>query len=168
MKEKEGLVDCPDQQMILYVEKEGGIYGPVQTGSYLTANYLDDFFLKRRNLEADLRDQVLRGVITPIRYYMVLEELTMQELAARAGIRKSKVKKHLDPSQFGNVTVEELRRYATVFNVPIANLLQCLVVNIDHTDESTMLLEKNTGKLSISQEQQGNPYVTLTKIGERI
>jgi hypothetical protein len=108
MKEKEGFVDYPEQQMILYVEKEDGKYGPMQTGSYLSANYMDDYILKRRNLELELREQLINGTISPIRYYMVLEELTLSELAARAGIRKSRVKKHLDPKYFGVVTADEL------------------------------------------------------------
>ena len=51
MKEKDGYSECPEQQVILYVEKEDGKYEAIQTGSYLSANYLDDFFLKRKNLE---------------------------------------------------------------------------------------------------------------------
>ena len=51
MKEKDGYVDCPQQQVILYVEKEDGTYGPIQTGSYITSNFLDDYELKRKHLE---------------------------------------------------------------------------------------------------------------------
>ena len=40
MKEKDGIIDCPQQQLILYVEKEDGTYEPLQTGSYLTKNSL--------------------------------------------------------------------------------------------------------------------------------
>ena len=42
MKEKDGFAECPEQQVILYVEKEDGKYEAMQTGSYLSANYLDD------------------------------------------------------------------------------------------------------------------------------
>ncbi len=55
MKEKDGYSECPEQQVILYVEKEDGKYEAIQTGSYLSANYLDDFFLKRKNLEKNAR-----------------------------------------------------------------------------------------------------------------
>ncbi len=117
MKEQEGIVNCPEQQVILYVEKEDGKYGPVQTGSYLTANYLDDYFYKRRNLEASLKERIVRGEISPVKYFMVLSDLTLSELAARAGIWKWRVKRHLDPVHFRSVSQSTLRKYANVFNV---------------------------------------------------
>lgn len=117
MKEKDGYVDCPQQQVILYVEKEDGEYGPMQTGSYLTKNYLDDYELKRKHLEESLKQQVESGKISPIHYYMVLEDLTVSELAARAGFRTGKVKKHLEPKYFKELSPGDIRRYADVFDV---------------------------------------------------
>jgi len=55
MKEKDGTIDCPQQQVILYVEKEDGKYEPIQTGSYLTKNFLDDYEMKRHHLEESLK-----------------------------------------------------------------------------------------------------------------
>jgi hypothetical protein len=55
---------------------------------------------------------------------MVLEDLTLSELSARAGIRKSKVKRHLKPDSFIKATVGELFRYARVFNILPAELLR--------------------------------------------
>jgi len=117
MKEKEGFIDCPEQQMILYVEKENGQYGPIQTGSYITRNYLDDWYLKRRNLIQSLRQQVIRREISPVKFFMVLEDLTIAELSARTTIPIRKVKKHLSPESFATLSQTELNRYATVFNV---------------------------------------------------
>lgn len=126
MKEKEGYVDYPDQQVILYVEKEDGEFGPIQTGSYLSANYMDDYKLKRSNLVKSLSDQLSKGTISVIQYFMVLEELTISELSARAGIRKSKVKRHLKPDGYTKATIGELLRYARVFNVLPSELLRPL------------------------------------------
>lgn len=117
MKEKDGLTDCPEQQVILYVEKEDGNYAPVQTGSYLTANYLDDYFLKRNNLEKELQEKIQRGEINAIGYYMVLEDLTIAELAARTGFFRWTVKKHLKPENFTGISEKALQKYAVVFNV---------------------------------------------------
>ncbi len=167
MKEKDGFVDYPEQQMILYVEKDDGKYGPMQTGSYISANYMDDYLYKRRNLELELREQLIKGSISPVNYFMVLEDLTLSELSARAGVRQSRVKKHLDPKQFGDVSVDELRQYAAVFNVPAANLLQVVLVNDKGNFESNLLLENKAEKISVDQTPTGNPYVVLTKIEER-
>ena len=167
MKEKDGFVDYPEQQMILYVEKDDGKYGPMQTGSYISANYMDDYLYKRKNLELELREQLIKGNISPVNYFMVFEDLTLSELSARAGVRKSRVKKHLDPKQFGDVSVDELRKYAAVFNVPAANLLQVVLVNDKGNFESNLLLENKAEKISVDQTSTGNPYVVLTKIEER-
>jgi transcriptional regulator with XRE-family HTH domain len=167
MKEKEGFVDYPEQQMILYVEKDDGKYGPMQTGSYISANYMDDYVYKRRNLEETLREQLTGGSISPVKYYMILVDLSLSELAARAGIRKSRVKKHLEPQHFGSVTVEEMRKYAAVFNVPVANLLQVVLINNHGKLESNFILENKAEKFSVGHSQTRNPYIVLTTIEER-
>ncbi|MCK9219667.1 MAG: helix-turn-helix transcriptional regulator [Bacteroidales bacterium] len=167
MKEKDGFINCPEQQMILYVEKDDGKYGPMQTGSYISSNFLDDFFTKRKNLEKDLRDQLCLGKISPIQYYRILEDLTLSELSARVGIRKSKVKKHLDIKGFGDITAAELVKYALVFNVPVPNLLQVILVEINQEIESLITLENKTGNIFISQTGTANPYFVLTKIEEK-
>ncbi len=167
MKEKEGFVDYPEQQMILYVEKEDGKYGPMQTGSFLSANYMDDYLYKRKNLELSLREQLTTGSISPVKYYMILEDLSFSELAARAGIRKSRVKKHLDPVQFGGATTFELVKYAKVFNVPAANLLQVVLLSIHGNFEASLILENKAERISVDHAQTANPYIVLTKIEER-
>jgi hypothetical protein len=122
MKEKDGYVDCPEQQVILYVEKEDGRYGPIQTGSYITRNFLDDYELKRKHLEDSLRNKIQNKEISPIYFYMVLEDLTISELSARVGIRKGKVKKHLEYDSFHSINSETLAQYADVFNVSVEDL----------------------------------------------
>ncbi len=127
MKEKDGIIDCPQQQLILYVEKEDGTYEPLQTGSYLTKNFLDDFKLKRRHLEESLKQKVQSGEVSPIYYYMVLEDLTISELSARTGIKKRKVKKHLQADYFKTVTQETLQIYSDVFNIIVPDMLNLLI-----------------------------------------
>jgi hypothetical protein len=126
MKEKDGYVDCPQQQVIIYVEKEDGKYGPIQTGSYITSNYLDDYELKRKNLEESLRTKIQAMEISPVYYYMVLEDLTISELASRVRIRKGKVKKHLRHEYFNLISSEMLKQYADVFNVSVVDLIQLM------------------------------------------
>lgn len=122
MKEKEGLVDCPEQQLILYVEKEDGTYGPVQTGSFLTRNYIDDFYEKRHRLEASLREKVHRKEISAIAYFMTLEELSPAETAARVGLSQRRVKKHMEADHFSKIPPAVLNKYAEVFNIPVNQL----------------------------------------------
>jgi transcriptional regulator with XRE-family HTH domain len=167
MKEKDGYVNCPEQQVILYVEKEDGQYGPMQTGSYLSGNYLGDYEIKRYHLEQSLRERVMKSEISTVKYYMELEDLTLSELAARVGLRKSVVNKHLDPVHFGNVKVETLKKYARVFNVPVSNMLQLIMIKKGENLESYTILEEKKQTEGIDLVKTENPYVMLLKIGEK-
>ena len=167
MKEKDGYVDFPRQQVILYVEKEDGKYGPIQTGSDISKNYLDDYELKRHHLEESLRNQVINGEISLVRYYMVLEDLTISELAARVKIRKSTVKKHLDPILFGKIRLDELKKYADVFNVPLAHMVQVMMLRKGDVTESYTILEEMNQVEEIEFENTRNPFAGFTKIGEK-
>lgn len=129
MKEKDAAVDYKEHQLILYVEKKDGSYGPVKTGSYITKNYIDDYWFKRKNLEKECLGKVRKGEISPIAYHMILEELTPSELAARVRLSTRRVKKHLAPRHFGTITLEQLQRYCEVFNVPLVNMLQVIVTD---------------------------------------
>ena len=128
MKEKDGYIDCPEQQVILYVEKEDGKFGPMQTGSYLTKNFLDDYEEKREFLKNYLLEKIYKKEISSIHYYMALEDLTISELSARVGIRKWKVRKHLSYFTFNSIGEETLRKYSDVFNVKVSDL-QLLMEN---------------------------------------
>jgi len=124
MKEKDGIAECPEQQVILYVEKEDGKYEAIQTGSFISANYLDDYFFKRNNLEKELQEKIETGVINAIEYYMVLEDLTVSELAARAGMMKWTVRKHLKPGNYSKISDTALKKYSVVFNVPVDEIVR--------------------------------------------
>ncbi|HNW30074.1 MAG TPA: hypothetical protein PKN50_16460 [Spirochaetota bacterium] len=150
MKEKDASVNYKEHQLILYVEKKDGSYGPVKTGSYITKNYIDDFWYKRKKLEQDYMGKVRKGEISPIAYYMVLEELTPSELASRVRMSTRKVKKHLTTRHFGAITLEQLQRYCEVFNVSLVNLLQVIVTD-----------KKN---LKVIEEKTDNPFFTILKI----
>ena len=152
MKENDVKVDYDPHQLILYVEKEDGSYGPMKTGSYITKNYIDDYWLKRKNLEQQYMQKVQDGEISPIAYYMIIEELTISELSSRANIPKRRVKKHQDPGDFKKATLEELEKYSNVFDVPITNLFQAIVTN-----------KKD---LKIKMERTNNPLFVVLKIQE--
>jgi hypothetical protein len=127
MKEKDSIVDCPEQQVILYVEKDDGNYEPVQTGSYLTKNFLDDYKLKRQHLEDSLHQKVQTGEVSPIYYYMILEDLTISELSARTGFKARKVKKHLEAEYFKSLSQDILQIYCDVFNITIQDMLKLII-----------------------------------------
>lgn len=165
MKEEDIFVDCKAQQFIMYAEKSDGSYRPVQTGSYMTKNYINDFLKIASNLNNSLTEKLRKGEISPIYYYMTIEELTISELAARVGISKSSVKKHLDPKGFHTISVSKLERYANVLNIPLANLFQIITTREDKNwnmgyNEQT----EHSGSGMISQVKTDNPLIVETNI----
>lgn len=164
MKENELQKDYKLQPQIVYVEKDDGTYGPVQAGSYLTNNFLDDFWLKKSNLEKQLVQWVAENKYSPVYYFMLLNELSEAELAARVGLSVSRVKKHLQMKHFLSARISVLERYALVFGVPVANFFQ--VIHYENSDgmKSFFIKDKAPDFFEIEQIPTQNPYFVITQI----
>ena len=164
MKEKDILIDYKDHQVVLYAEKSDNTIGPVQTGSYVTSHYYNEFLSLMGNLERSLYEKLQKGEISPVFLYMTLEELTVSELALRVKIPLRRVKKHLTVQHFPTVKVDELRRYAEVFNIPVANFFQVIATRQDNKWRMGYSADmENKKPLTISQEETNNPYIVFTK-----
>ncbi len=169
MKEKDVIKDYKVQKYILYAEKNDGSYGTIEGGSYMIENELDDFWFKKSHLEKTLREQLLKGDISPVYYYMVLEEMTVAELADRAGICKGKVKCHLKPAKFKKARVGDLQKYAKAFNVPLANFFQIIETSTGLNPNFHFYFEEESKKdvHRIVQHPAQNPLMVVTKIEEK-
>jgi hypothetical protein len=128
MKESEARVDQPGHQMLLYVEKEDGSYGTVQTGSWMVKNLIDDFQEKQRYFHETYSAQVMKGEVSPLVYYMNLQELTAVEVADRTRIGVGAVRKQMTPKGFLKMTVDQATRYADLFGIPVMRLFA--IVNL--------------------------------------
>ena len=153
MKEKEAHIDFDLHPLVLYVEKEDGSYGSKESASYLAGHYLDDYFEKVKKWNVELKDQLDKGEISPVYYYMIMLELGEGDLASRTGISRRKLKKHFKMDAFEKMSLKLLKRYADVFDVPVSNMLHFTVIN-----------EKDQEKLKINYQDTNNPYITISKI----
>ncbi|HOY32810.1 MAG TPA: hypothetical protein PKW80_13110 [Bacteroidales bacterium] len=169
MKEKDVIHDYKVKKYIFYAEKEDGSYGPVEGGSYMIENELDDFWFKKSHLEKTLRAQLLKGEISPVQYYMVLEEMTVAELADRSGVCKVRVKKHLKPEGFRKTHVSDLEKYAKAFDVPVANFFQIIETSSGLNPNYHFYFEDEArkDKVRVIQQKTENPLMVVTKTEER-
>jgi transcriptional regulator GlxA family with amidase domain len=117
MKEKEIKVDAKAHEVVLFVEKEDEQYAPVQSGSFIVENYLDDFLEKKKNLEQQLREELQKGAISPVYFYMILQDMGPGDLAKRVGISQRKLKKHFRPEVFAKLNEKMLAKYSEIFGV---------------------------------------------------
>lgn len=166
MKEKDLKIKADRQTFVMYTEKDDGTYGSVETGSYLIENDLDDFWVKMTHIEKTMREKLIKGEISPVHYFMVVEELTPSELAKRSGIAAAKVKKHLTPEGFMKAKVADLAKYTRVFNIPFSNLFQVILsskgTNIKHHLYNQE--EDRTEKYTIHQQGTSNPCIVITTV----
>ena len=161
MKEKDAYVDFEPQQLIMYVEKEDGTFGPIQTGSYISKNYLDDFWEKTVKLRNSLLEKLKKNEITPIYFYKLIHDFNDVELSRRTGIPVRRVKKHQKVECFKKSRLSDLQKYAYAFDIPVSNLLQAIVVD----DNENKPGEDNEKQLvNIKQSRTENPFLVITKI----
>lgn len=151
MKEDEARIDNGRHELLLYVEKSDGSYGPIQTGAIMATNYMDDFVLKQKNLENECMEKLRKGEVSAVGYYMLLRDMTVADVAARVGTSRSKVRKHMTPDGFKKVKLEVIGRYADVFGVPLSSMLQVIVPKEE--------------KMSVTFRKTDNPYMSIIEIG---
>lgn len=169
MKEKDVIKDYKEKKYIFYAEKNDGTYGTVEGGSYMMENEIDDFWFKKSHMEKMLRERLLKAEISPLYYYMVLQEMTVAELADRSGMRKGKVKCHLKPEHFKKTRVSDLQKYAKAFNVQLANFFQIVETSTGLNPNYHFYFEEEAKKDAhlIVQHPAQNPIMVVTKIEER-
>ena len=122
MKEKDLYIENKKQEMILFAEKDDKTYGAIKSGSYVVKHFLSDFYLKKENLEKALREELKKGNISPVFYYMLLQDMGPGDLAKRVGISKRKLRKHFRPDAFAKLSEAMLQKYAIVFGVTVEQI----------------------------------------------
>jgi hypothetical protein len=153
MKEKDLFVDFKLQESVYYVEKDDESYGPVVSGSQLSKNYLDDFFEKRSKQEKSLREQLKKGEISPIYYYRIMQEYGEGDLASRAGVSLRKLRKHYKTENFIRLRLNQLKKYAEAFDIPVVKLFSLLLTR-----------QENMEKFTVEYSETANPYFVVAKI----
>lgn len=161
MKEKDAYIDYEPQQLIMYVEKEDGSYGPIQTGSYISKNYLDDFWEKMMKLRKSLLEKLKNNEITPIYFYKIIHDFNDVELSRRTGIAVFKVKKHQKIKTFKKAKLSDLYKYAYAFDIPVSNLFQTIVIEGYENKAET---DDNQQAILVKQTRTENPFMVITKI----
>ncbi len=161
MKEKEAQVDFEPQQLIMYVEKEDGTFGPIQTGSYISKNYLDDFWEKTIRLRNSLLEKLKKGEITVVSFYKIIHDFNDVELARRTGLPVFKVKKHQKINGFEKIKLSELQKYAYAFDIPVSNLFQTIVVADNENKADT---DNTQQPILVKQSRTENSFMVITKI----
>lgn len=150
MKEEEAYVDYDPHQLLLYVERSDGTYGALQTGAFAAKNYLTDYLENRSTTIASGIEKLKNGETSSIAFYMELNWMTVADVAARTELSRAKVRKQCVPAGFAEASIDDLCRYAEVFDITIADFFQVIV-------------PKKNG-ISLKVKKTVNPLFTIIEI----
>jgi hypothetical protein len=124
MKEKDLYIENNTHEIILFAEKEDESYEAIKCGSFAVKHYLGDYILMKENLDKALRKDLKSGNITPVYYYMLMQDMGPGDLARRVGISRRKLRKHFRPGVFAKLNDDTLQKYAVVFGITVEQLKQ--------------------------------------------
>lgn len=108
---------------VCYVVNESGEYvTELSRGWEIKADALDVAWDDIAKRVETAKEKVKRGEASPLLYYMELKLMDIDIVAAYTGIWKWRVKRHLKPSSFKNLSKRVLEKYASVFEVNVEDL----------------------------------------------
>lgn len=108
---------------LCYAVDENGNYTTVNSSGWNPKTIaLDNAIAEINERVENAKSKVLKQQTSPIEYYMELHKMDIPILASYVGIWKWRVKRHFKPNVFNKLSEKTLQKYATVFNINIAQL----------------------------------------------
>lgn len=104
------------------VDEEGNYITATSTGWDPKKIALDNAVQEINERTAEARVRVLNGDTSPIEYYMELNRMDIGILSSYVGFWKWRVKRHFKPKHFTKMSLENLKKYADVFEVSVEKL----------------------------------------------
>ena len=109
---------------IVYAVDKDGKYVATQTSGWepedIAHSHAWDVIEKRIK---ETKELVLQGKFSPIAYFMEKNIMTPKRLSGMTGFSTRKVKKHLTPKGFSNLSKKQLTAYADIFEITLNELI---------------------------------------------
>ena len=115
-------------RMVMYHEDGDGRCTPRYVESEHVEN-IHAYYLQRSLEMKRLHEEVIAGTISPVAFFIQYQHMDVRDVAARVRLRPGTVRKHMTPRGFGRARVEELQRYARVFDVSVGDLFDFTFVD---------------------------------------
>jgi hypothetical protein len=110
-------------RLVLYETDPDGKCHPKYTKTEFD-EYIGTYYVQRDMELKRLQKELYTGHISPVCFFMTYHHMDLRDLASRMKLRKSTVKKHLTSKGFDAIKVEELRRYARIFDISVSDFFQ--------------------------------------------
>ena len=103
---------------LAYVVSDGGVYTTTQSAGWSAKNIANDLAWEEiRRQVAAVCQAVKAGRRSPLAYHMVRFQMNEGMLADFTGFSRRRVRRHLEPDGFRELTPDEVRRYAESFGI---------------------------------------------------
>lgn len=118
-----GMIDEKQLNEVCYAVDEDGSFVLAESAGWEPKNIANDqaWDLIHEQVEETL-EKIKSGKLSPLAYHMVRNQMGLGLLAKYAGFNRLRVWRHLKPAGFKRLTPEQLKRYATIFGIDVADL----------------------------------------------
>jgi hypothetical protein len=108
---------------VLYVTNQDGSYTQTNSDGWEVENVvLEQAWEEIDQQLEEARQQVMKGVSSPIAYYMIKSRMDIGILAAYVNKWQWQVRRHLKPDIFKGLSSSLLEKYAKVLNITVDEL----------------------------------------------
>jgi hypothetical protein len=133
---KEDLIYKNNRELFYYFDKEKGYSRAVDYQYSANQTIIKQSWDVAEERLNEVMQDVLAGKVSPVAYYMekVLMEVPM--LAAYMEMPKWRIRRHLTQKGFMKLTPKVLKKYASVFDIPVEKLvLPEFLINVEQKNE---------------------------------
>lgn len=118
----DGALNKLTKEVCYAVDKDGKYVTELSTGWNIKATALDVAWEDIEQRVQAAKQKVLDKQASPLLYFMELRLMDLAIVAAYTGFWKITIKQHLKPAIFEKLSEKKLEKYATAFNVSVADL----------------------------------------------
>ena len=110
---------------VTYAVDDEGNYKPVINGGWdVKTDALDMAWSEVNERCEKIREQILKGKVSPLAYHMEKNIMSVKLLSTYSGVPKRTIKKHLKLKHFQKIDNETLQKYADVLRISVEELRQ--------------------------------------------
>ncbi len=121
-QDNEGLHEGKFRDLCYAIDENGNYVTELSTGwSPKNAAMLQAWEEIESKVE-ETRQEVLKGLVSPLAYFMEKNIMDLDLLSQYAKISKRKIKRHLKPKIFDKLEDHILTKYANAFEIPLGHL----------------------------------------------
>jgi DNA-binding phage protein len=117
------MIDEDRLKEVCYAVDEDGSFVLAESAGWDPKNIANDQAWDLINEQVkETLEKIKSGKLSPLAYHMVRNQMGLGLLAKYAGLNRLRVWRHLKPAGFKRLKRQQLKRYAKIFGIDVADL----------------------------------------------